>query len=74
MNLTNFDVLQTDRLWHYIKQDMGEREPFNERFEAAGYNSCDFLIEIGPLLFILLFLNISYISRAMLALCTKNCK
>ena len=74
MKLTTFDVLQTDRFWNYVKKDIGETEPFNERFEAAGYETSDFLLELGPLLFILIFIHISYVSRLVLAFCTRKCK
>ena len=61
IKLTNLDLLQTDKLWEaFIPFDHSKFPPLNSRFEAAAYDSSNFLVGLGPALFIFVAINILY--------------
>lgn len=53
MRLTNLDVIETEDFLTSIFTFKSEAEPLNATFESAGYQSSNFIIELG-LIFIII--------------------
>ena len=71
MHITNLDVVN-----EYVGEDLfelmnfSETDPFNENFDAAGYQSSNFIIELGPLFFIVVFYVFAVICKYLLKCCS----
>ena len=73
MKLTNLDVIPTEDLLNEIFTFEVEAPAFNENFEAAGYESSNFIIELGPLGFIIVLSTVLFIIKNLLKNLSTRC-
>ena len=52
MKLTNLDIIKTEDFLSGVFQFKVEAPPFNTAFEEAGYDTSNFIIELGPIFII----------------------
>lgn len=73
MKLTNLALVDTDSSINMIFNfDENISEPLNDRFEEAGYDSTNFFILLGLVLFLIMGFVIWNILILLLQKCTKN--
>ena len=65
MQFTNLDVINTKSLLDKIML-LNELPPFNLVFEEVGYETTNFIIELGPLFFIIIGSLFFILARALL--------
>jgi len=66
LKLTNLDFFSIDKLWaHFYPSDSEEFPTLNQRFEAAGYESSNFVVELGPALFVFIGIQFAYGLKAL---------
>ena len=73
MELTNLDVFQVERIWKLFLEPP-ETEEFSDRFTQAGHDTSDFILGLGALLLIFVFLNIVFVIKIIGKFATKCCK
>ena len=77
MKLTNLDVIDTETILNAIWTFKIEAAPISAVFEEAGYQSSNFIIELGPLFFIISASILFYLAKLLLIYllrdCGKNC-
>ena len=73
MKLTNLDVIDTENFLNSIFTFKAETLPRNQLFEDAGYQSSNFIIELGPIFIIAIAATLFYICRVSLIRSTKKC-
>ena len=66
MKLTNLDVLDSGPLLESIFTFKSETPPLNAIFEEAGYETSNFILELGPLFVIIVVSTILYLVRRCL--------
>ena len=64
MQFVNLDFIDTEMIQSAL--NLSTSLPFNSIFEEAGFDSTTFLIEIGPILFIVVGFVIFYLSRELI--------
>ena len=70
IKLTNLDLLQTDKFWETVfTLDNSLYPPLNARFEEAGFESSNFLVELGPAFFVFLLLHLAIAVKVLLRFC-----
>ena len=73
MKLTNLDVIETESFLNGIFTFKSEFEPRNENFEDSGYESSNFIIELGPIFIILVVATLILGCRSCLEFSTRKC-
>lgn len=73
MSLANLDLFEVDGYIIDMFKFKLKTKPFNEIFEAAGFESSTFTIELGMIFFIILFSVISILLKQILKLATMRC-
>ena len=71
MKLTNLDVIDTNWLLDKLI-NLTYLPTFSFRFEEAGYDTTNFLIELGPLLFLILASLIGVLIKLALKWCIER--
>ena len=71
MKLTNLDIIEVDFLFD-IMFKFRETEPINTTFEEAGYDSTNFIVEVGPLFFLILIYLTWMPIRKLIQWCGKK--
>lgn len=66
MKLTNLDIIRTENLLNSIFDFENETPPYNKAFEEAGYESTNFIIELGPIFIIVCASLLFYLIRMIL--------
>ena len=66
MHIVNLDLINQFGAESLVASSFEETEPFNEKFEEAGYESSTFIIEIGPILYLIIIYIIGILLRAVL--------
>ena len=73
MQIVNLDVIDTGFLLEKM-MTLKELPSFNILFETVGYDTSSFIIELGPLFFIILGSGIFFLAKALLGFSVRNCK
>ena len=73
MKLTNLDVINTQTYIEAIFTFKVETEPFDGKFEEAGYESSNFILELGTLFFIISASVFLYLVRKLCQVMTQPC-
>ena len=73
MKLTNLDVIPTEDFLNKIFTFEVEAPAFNENFEDAGYESSNFIIELGPLGIIIVLSTLLFIIKRLLKNLSGRC-
>jgi len=73
MKLTNLDIIDIEAFLNSIFTFSAESGPLNPVFEEAGYDSSNFIIELGPLFLIICGSVAFYITRYFLVRSLRNC-
>ena len=73
MKLTNLDVIETESFLDGIFTFKSEFEARNENFEDSGYESSNFIIELGPIFIILVAAALILGCRGCLEFSTRKC-
>ena len=66
MKLTNLDVINTENLLNSVFEFEHEAPPYNKSFEEAGYESTNFIIELGTIFIIGCLSLLFYLIRMIL--------
>ena len=74
MKLTNLDVIKSENLLNSIFAFKAEASPINERFEATGYESSNFVIELGTIFLLIIATLILVLLREILLKLTMKCQ
>ena len=74
MKLTNLDIIDTENFLNSVFTFKVEAPSINAIFSEAGYESSNFIIELGPI-FIIIFGSLClYLCQLLLLLATRNCR
>ena len=73
LGFTNLDLIETEWLTSFIF-NFEESEPFNDRFSEAGYQTSNFIIELGLIFFIAVAFLIFVSFNKLVKLCSKKCQ
>lgn len=72
MQIVNLDIIDTRFLLDHILV-LEDLPRFNMLFEEVGYDTSSFIIELGPLLFVMLGAVLFFTVKALLKLAVKKC-
>ena len=73
MKLTNLDIVETEDILNQIFTFHVETKPISAVFKEAGYESSNFIIELGPLFLIICISSIIYLLRMILLKLVEKC-
>lgn len=73
MKLTNLDVINTQEYIDKIFTFKVETEPLDAKFSDAGYESSNFIIELGPLFFIIMTSITFFLARLLMLYLIRPC-
>lgn len=71
LKLSNLDILRTEEI-HRSLFGFTDKVPFNAVYEQAGYETTNFLIESGTLLFVIIAFALFTALKAVLKYATRN--
>ena len=72
LKLSNLDIMRTEDI-HRSLFGFSDQVPFNAVYEQAGYETTNFLIESGTLLFVIVAFALFTALKAILNYATQNC-
>lgn len=74
MKYTNLDIIEVDDYLAAIFGDFVPTEPFSAEFEDLGYETSNFFLEMGPLMFLVMLFMAWVPIRKFLQLASLKCK
>ena len=74
MKLTNLDIIDTEAILTTMWGFKIETDPISPIFEEAGYESSNFIIELGPIFLIICLSMLIFICKRLCTKVTENCR
>ena len=74
MKYTNLDIIEVDDYLTAIFGDFIPTEPYSEEFEELGYETSNFFLEMGPLMFLIMLFLLYAPVRKLLQRLSRNSK